>query len=771
MDFDIAGWFNDTVIDPLVGWFSHMWGEILKGLYMLWATMGSVLDTIQIIYNMIVGTAEVVWQSTSSMGQGVLGEGASGASHNMVLDVFLSEYVLGALFKVIALSLFLLLIFTIIAIVKNEYSTPIDDSKKTAKGPIIRRAVRSLVGFLCVPLACIFGVIASGILMQALDGATSPTSSTVISNKLFAICAHDANRVRIDDKFYNSIYDPEGNNIQYDGDRYEDGKVNNDSKWWAALKIENKNDLAKFIDDLFIHGTDLPSDLEFNTGDKFANFYQNDDGINNDHFFNSKNTAQVFYYYDLVHFQWLVGFFSIIYIAMLLIKISLGAAGRLFELGILFVISPAILSLAPLDEGRAVGEWQKKFIGKLGMIYAPVVAINLYFILIGVLIQVDFASSITLAIKKGTGADVSVINTGVTAFFLQQIFNLFILIAGLQVCESAIGWLGQMIGAEDINEAGNKLGDKASKLIQTNAAAKFLLSKGKKMKSGALSAVGGAISAAKGDMKNRGLNTALGVNATASHNKQVDDIDSRLGAGSDAMQGLRNQEQSLKNSQSDAVSELGKAAAHINAGDAGKLDEYNAKYSEAMAALAGRTDLDDDTKAQMAAEKAREGISTGADEWNAYVGAANAKADIDKKLKEVQDKQTKMKADYDKEIADAQKQYMQQLADIKRSTRGKSRAELRAMRNAAGEEWQGMNADERKAARSDYLDNTGGVIKNTRPVKWVRNRKVGIRTFNTSRHHIDDIGFVSDMMNYYDAGAGKAAEEQAYLNREAKKKK
>lgn len=699
----------NAIIYPIRDTVMWLWGEILKGIYMIWTTIASIIDTIQIIYNMMVGTAEVVWQSTSDMGKavdggvGALGANMSGVTNNLVLDVFLSEYVLGALIKIVILSLFLLLIFTMIAIVKIEYSTPHDygDPKKhqaTSKRPIIEQALKALLSFILIPLCCIFGVIASGVLMQALDGATSPTNSTIISNKIFAISANGANRVRTDYNFYASLSDPEHVDEQGQVDEWYD--LGNDATWNPNFKGKSQNELAEYIDNLFITGTSLQQagvvanengEYKFKGGgDVFANFYHNNDfmSMNANSFFNTKNASQVFYFYDLHHFQWLIGFFSVFYMAGILIRITLGAAQRLFELAILFVLSPAILSMSPLDKGEAMKNWSKKFVSNVGMIYAPVVALNLYFILVAVLVQVDFTSSIGLAISKGFGSGgTEVMPTGLTAAFIQQIFNLFILIAGLKVCENSISWLGQLIGAEDIDDAGKNLRGSVSDTVKDNAAGKHLLDKGGKFKAGAMnlgSAAMGKMHDAITDRKNADLTTVMQMqNADAKWGKGIFEAQKNIEKAESnkaKAEKIKSDNEKLRDSVSDSIYDA----------DKDKNADYKKNYEEAKAALAKRG-FDEATIEARARQEAydKTGIRSDKAEFEKYNKYSNLIDDADKQIAEENSKinsnkeeKARLEADMDANLA-IDNQNIQQ--GVRNMTKRERRDKRISMRESAEE--------------------------------------------------------------------------------------
>lgn len=603
----------DNIKTSIVNILLQLWGEILKLFYGIFSSFGGILDAIQSLYSILCGTGSVVWSSSSGMGQMTnpfTGQVITLSSNNIVVDVFMSDYVLGAFMHMLILSVILLIIFTVMAIVKNEYSTKLergDKDKDNNKSEIIRMACKSLLGFLCVPLACIFGVIASSYLMQALDGATSVSGKTSISSKIFTISARDANRVRSDDKFFyglagdsvtkdSSTSDEEiYNYVSYEytdsggqvvsvkvrllstehtdyateyyivvgddrisgtfdeeemkfiitttntetGDdeqkdfnvvkqtqseakadetyqaRSDDIEAYSLSNAFEGFKGKERSVLASYIDSCFQNGTlvekvtNNSSEARFSgSNDKFGNFVKNGSGINDSKvtingesksYFDYKNASQVFYFYDLTKYHWLIALFSIAYVLSTLVKMTLGAAGRLYELAILFIVSPAIIAMAPLDGNQALGKWQQKFIGKVTMIYAPVIAINLYFILVGQLTQVDIVATLTntvnssLSISNNLACSVDLLNLtavaesapevvdstvallqGTGAVLAQQLFYLFILISGLKTCENAVGWLGELIGAENILSKGDEIKKDVSEFVRTNAAAKIL---------------------------------------------------------------------------------------------------------------------------------------------------------------------------------------------------------------------------------------------------------------------------------------------------------
>ncbi|MGN1227537.1 MAG: MMCAP2_0566 family conjugal transfer protein [Christensenellales bacterium] len=452
----------DTITNLIGDIGAYISAMFYKALFWLWSSVAQVLDCLQILFQMFAGVVPVVYKSTSLFAN----------SGNLIMDIIMHPFVYEAFIKVLIMSFFLLIIFTFIAVVKNEYSTATSEAKGNSKGAIIGKSLKAFLSFFLIPMVCVFGIIASTYVLQALDYATSPNSSTIISNKLFLSSAYSANRARTDEKFYQAMLGTEGTGYQI-----------SESNLIFAKAYKSQEDMASAIDDAFDQCKEISAVnsaiTKMSVGDRFANYVDScligtDYGIEKDTYFNCKNASMVFYFYDLASFNWIVALFSIFFLAGILVSITLGAAVRLYELAILFIVSPAIISILPLDDGP-FKTWKKKFVGKVIMVFAPVVALNLYFILLNTLLQVDMMGTINSVVNSGmsmvAGPILALLAAGgVGAIFLANIFDLFIVLAGAMVCKDSIKWLGDMIGGEDITGAGDKLKSNVSDFVKNNAA-------------------------------------------------------------------------------------------------------------------------------------------------------------------------------------------------------------------------------------------------------------------------------------------------------------
>ena len=101
----------------------------------------------------------------------------------------------------------------------------------------------------------------------------------------------------------------------------------------------------------------------------------------------------VYFYYGLIPGAggdgWGYNHVLSILVAFMILKvlfdITCGVLKRAYELVVLYVISPPVVALMPLDDGAAYKGWCKAFIGKTLMAYGGVLAINFFFMLVPIL--------------------------------------------------------------------------------------------------------------------------------------------------------------------------------------------------------------------------------------------------------------------------------------------------------------------------------------------------------------------------------------------------
>lgn len=239
------------------------------------------------------------------------------------------------------------------------------------------------------------------------------------SGSLFRIAAFNANRARL-------------GQMDYRNGNFSGAKGSDMELFGNATSNEN---LAEMIDTAFAGNFHLQNttevDYSFNNGivskKYFTNYYCRTFSS-----FSKFNVGLVWYYYDLWNFNFIVGFAAIIICLTVFVNIILGLIARLFMCVGLFLVSPPLFGLAPLDGGKAGKSWRESFMKQVLMAYGAVVGMNL------MLIMLPYFNSITF------------FNIPIADIFAQTL----VLIVGLITVKAFISAMSGLIDGDDANKSG-----------------------------------------------------------------------------------------------------------------------------------------------------------------------------------------------------------------------------------------------------------------------------------------------------------------------------
>lgn len=434
----------------------------------------------EFLFKSLCGIGET-WQYGGDGGEAIGTN--NGVTTDIVLAFIRNKAVQDTFWAILGFSVVLLFILTLIAVVRSEFTL---DPTKAAKGPIIGRALRGFANFLLVPVLSIAFIYGANLAVRAVYSLTSRGSGT-IATKIFEITTYGASRV-----------DLEGASIGTDGKRvYSDGSfasylINNGNKnqtdkdKLAYIKTDGATSTSLFSNDVNLENIDKAVEALFTIN--LADISSSDSG--NKNLINSavlsvqfnKNPVQK--YTDALDKQAEVGGESVYYIPWqtFLVKLpesmkgidyamfndklvnffynpgemnlilGIGAAlivgwnmlgiiilllKRAFELVILFVISPVVVSLYPLDDGAATGNWRKQFRNRVLAPTVIVFAYNIFFMLLK-LMDKDNLSFFTNN------------NILTNNFILKLFFDILVLIVATSLLKSASKTLCDILGVEDM---------------------------------------------------------------------------------------------------------------------------------------------------------------------------------------------------------------------------------------------------------------------------------------------------------------------------------
>ena len=270
-----------------------------------------------------------------------------------------------------------------------------------------------------------------------IDYAKIAANAQPFSGSIFKVAAYNANRVR------NNEYVSDGVPITITGYHDDMNLFNNangdpvvladmiDTAFANFLHLDKGYQLIYAGDWEWGDGSDVAYGVNWLSVDRYFTMFTTN-AISS---FSKFNVGLVWYYYNLWQFNFIVGFGAAIIAISLFINLIFGLMVRFFLCIILFLVMPPLAGLAPLDEGKAFGQWRTTFIKQVIIAYAAVVGMNLVLILLPYINKIDFF-------------DIVIADLVVQTLFI---------IVGLVAIKNVINVLSQVIGSDDLRAQGDSV--------------------------------------------------------------------------------------------------------------------------------------------------------------------------------------------------------------------------------------------------------------------------------------------------------------------------
>ena len=360
-------------------------GVIGMIIYPLFSILFVLIAAVQRVFEVFAGIGEMSFGGTN------ISSGNTGAETDTGIVYYLLTYPLvkNLLLSIMILALFLVIVFTAMAFIKNMYA-----AKQKGWKEIVGNAIKGLANFIFIPVCCVLGVWLGNILLNAINGATSKGGATTMERKLFIASAYNANLYRTGEasgrdlavEVYNLGYGSGGETAVKEGLTDEE--------------------YANIVDSVYSQ-TDIDLTWWQNVGKHYALWQIN--------------------YIVLV-----VGGIFMLYV---LGSMAFAMVRRLFYIVILFVISPGVCALYPLDEGGAVGSWKGEFVKQVVSAYGAVAGLNIFFSIVPLIEKIQLFSGDNWFTK---------------GFGINDIAHIFILTCGLMVVKELIGTFSGWFKGEDV---------------------------------------------------------------------------------------------------------------------------------------------------------------------------------------------------------------------------------------------------------------------------------------------------------------------------------
>ena len=349
---------------------AYQFGDVTKTLIM--SIIGPIFWGLCDLFFILLDIFELVFRKLAGIDKVTInGEVVEG---DIVLYLIKSNIVQNIFYSVLALSLFLLIIFTVVAIVKNQY---VDKPKPVMN--IISDSFKGLLMYLLVPIATIACLMVGNVILKGIDGATRANTSGGASDMLFMTAAYNANVLRMGSFKENRS---ELKNL------YELGELHAiENQLSANFGIRSAEDIellteetggaqiieriATLIDQSFIDGT--------LTG-----------GGNNLKWEYFTLTS----YYNPIRISLLTVWVGGAFLIWAIGKMAWGVTSRLFKMTLGFAISPAFMALYPLSGGKELGSWKSDMIKNGTMAYCAVGVLNILYSILPLFMGLNIFSGI-----------------------------------------------------------------------------------------------------------------------------------------------------------------------------------------------------------------------------------------------------------------------------------------------------------------------------------------------------------------------------------------
>ncbi len=429
-------------IGVLVPWLINVLNYTLgRFFYELASIFFKLLDFVQETFRKLAGLESVYVVNDS---------GNAIPQDDVVLSLLTNNRIVEIVITMTLFAVALLIIATIVQLIRVEYTT---EGSKNSKGTVIGASIKALGMFILVPIVCILGVIVSNTLLEAVDRATSRGGSSSIAGTIFLAGMGDTNVVRT------------GKREWVKGDEFLSGGTGTENK------VDEKGDFTIEVDVVDVNGATEGTTTERKNAYEVFNVTQNGndeiniqtlanaidssfsatksdavkfDYKNSTYFLHYSNTKAVQTFYNLGSGNYLIIYFASGLALACLLKSCFGLVMRLYKVAALFIISPAVIALHPLDGGAAYKSWRKNFIGAVLGAYGVVISLNLFFFLIGIIKQINL-----WPVAYGWNP---------FNFWVQCIF----ILVGLLMLNDMAKLISGYIGGEEILDAGTKMSKSVS---------------------------------------------------------------------------------------------------------------------------------------------------------------------------------------------------------------------------------------------------------------------------------------------------------------------
>lgn len=169
-------------------WFISLWAHVCDWFYGIVKWFLAFVDFLQYFIQKLIGLD--YWLANGS-------KTLQGATENDLLFSFLYNETVQRVFRaMLGLFVVFLIVFTIFAIVKQEWKFVTGTEKQNTKTTIIAGSLKAIALVLFVPLILVIGIVSSNAILASIVKALNVDMSSSFGNTIFSVGAVSANRYR-----------------------------------------------------------------------------------------------------------------------------------------------------------------------------------------------------------------------------------------------------------------------------------------------------------------------------------------------------------------------------------------------------------------------------------------------------------------------------------------------------------------------------------------------------------------------------------------------
>jgi len=362
------------------GVFHGFINAIYSFLFMILSWFKDVFDMCYIMVRKLVGI-DTYYYNGVEVGNGT----SAGTVTGDIIEILIRSEITRNLFiSLLVLGIVLLFIVTFVCVWKSEWSS--FDKETNSKSAVIRGALKALFNFIAVPVIAFFGIFVGNALLRAINSATGAGDDVLMSD--IVMTSLMTNAVRVDSRNIGKSDNLalKNANIAEAGENGKQGILRYFMNNRGEIVVTDI--LEAFKRNWTISGADagkyeIKSDE--GAGDWLVEFF--DDSIDVDSINRELDSGTLVFSYDdkeLVRFffdysevNYVLGYIVLIIMVGTLLKITYGLVKRLFVLLILFIVSPPIVALSPINP-KLISNWREMFIGNVAMAYVFIAIFNIF---------------------------------------------------------------------------------------------------------------------------------------------------------------------------------------------------------------------------------------------------------------------------------------------------------------------------------------------------------------------------------------------------------